>query len=390
MKTRAIAAILLIFTMIFCGCARREVTTLEMPGALETTAALPVLPSAPEAPEVEAAPEATEPVVLTLAIAADCPVLFSFGQMFRDFNSSQSRYRIEYTIYSDSGLTDTQPAELLRTQILAGGAPDLYAFYTEGYTAPPLTPERVGVDLLPLVGELATADTLVPGLFDLMTADGALYELPLTVAVDTVIAPARLLPEPGVTLDELEQARAQMPDGWTPVGSWNTPDNLFAGFCTAYCIGAYTDRASGTCDFAQQSFYDFLTWCKTWGGDGSIPPGAAAHLADRVARVARPAQRDRARPLVRRAGVYLRRLPDGGRQHRQRLPRPHVARRQPAVQRRGGRKGGSGILLFVCAGGEHPGKLRAFVRGAGRVHRGQPHRLARRGAAGERGGRGAA
>lgn len=278
MKTQGIFAILLIFAILFCGCAPREVTTLELPNASETTATLPAALPAPEAPEVETAPESTEPVVLTLAIAADCPVLFPFGQMFRDFNDSQSRYRIDYTIYSGNGLTDTQPMELLRTQILAGDAPDLYAFYTDGYMPTPLTPERVGVDLLPLLGETVTADTLVPGLFDLMTAGGALYELPLTVAVDTVIAPARLLPEPGVTLDELEQARSQMPSDWTPVGSWNTPDNLFAGFCTAYCIGAYTDRASGACDFAQQSFYDFLTWCKTWGGDGSIPPAPKQEL----------------------------------------------------------------------------------------------------------------
>ncbi len=277
MKIRGFFAILLIFTTLFCGCAQREATTLELPNASETTATLPA-PPAPEAPEVEAVSKPTEPVVLTLAIAADCPVLFSFGQMFRDFNDSQSRYRIDYTIYSGNGLTDTQPAELLRTQILAGDAPDLYAFYTDGYMPTPLTPERVGVDLLPLLGETVTADALVPGLYDLMTAGGTLYELPLTVAVDTVIAPARLLPEPGVTLDELEQARSQMPGGWTPVGSWNTPDNLFAGFCTAYCIGAYTDRASGTCDFVQQSFYDFLTWCKTWGGDGSIPPAPEQEL----------------------------------------------------------------------------------------------------------------
>ena len=93
MKTRGFFVILLIFTVLFCGCARREVTTLELPGESEATATLPAPMPTPEAPEVEAAPEATEPVVLTLAIAADCPVLFSFGQMFRDFNSSQSRYR---------------------------------------------------------------------------------------------------------------------------------------------------------------------------------------------------------------------------------------------------------------------------------------------------------
>lgn len=54
-----------------------------------------------------------------------------------------------------------------------------------------------------------------------------MYELPLTVRIDTLIAPARFVPEPGVTLEDLEQARAQMPEGWVPVDSWNTPGNLF-------------------------------------------------------------------------------------------------------------------------------------------------------------------
>ena len=118
-------------------------------------------------------------------------------------------------------------------------------------------------------GEI-TRDALLPGLYDLMQVDGALYQLPLTVSVDTLIAPSRLIPEPGVPFAGFEQARSRMPDGWVPIDSWNTPDNLFH-FCVPFCIGAYTDKIVGTCDFETQGFYDCLAWCKTWGGDGSTP-----------------------------------------------------------------------------------------------------------------------
>ena len=47
-------------------------------------------------------------------------------KLIQNFNLSQDQYQIEYTIYSDTGLTDTQPTDLLRTQIMAGQSPDLY------------------------------------------------------------------------------------------------------------------------------------------------------------------------------------------------------------------------------------------------------------------------
>ena len=130
--------------------------------------------------------------------------------------------------------------------------------------------EDVCADLLPLLGDELTRDALLPGLFDLMQPDGALYQLPLTVSVDTLVAPSRLIPEPGATFAEFEQARSQMPDGWVPIDSWNTPGNLFA-FCVPFCIGTYADREAGTCDFETQGFNDCLAWCKAWGGDGSTP-----------------------------------------------------------------------------------------------------------------------
>ena len=208
--------------------------------------------------------------VLTLAVVCGDTPLWSFTQMLKDFNLSQDAYRIDWTFYTDSQYADGEPVDLLRTELVAGQGPDLFAFYTNGYNPAPLAAEDVCADLLPLLGGEITRDALLPGLYDLMQVNGALYQLPLTVSVDTLIAPSRLIPEPGVTFAEFEQARSQMPDGWVPIDSWNTPGNLFF-FCVPFCIGAYTDKIAGTCDFETQGFYDCLAWCKTWGGDGSTP-----------------------------------------------------------------------------------------------------------------------
>lgn len=218
--------------------------------------------------------EAEEKTVLSLAIATDDPYFGSFTAMIEDFNRSQNRYLVAYTAYADSealsDVSELASADLLRTQIIAGDAPDLYAFYTSGYGAPPLRAEDVGADLLPLVGDEVTENSLLPNLYSLLLKDGCLYELPLTVQVDTLLGPASIFSSHGVTLSDLQAARERMPQGMVPLDSWNTPENLFS-LCLSYCIGAFTDKVGGTCSFETQSFYDFLAWCKDWGGDGSTP-----------------------------------------------------------------------------------------------------------------------
>ena len=216
---------------------------------------------------------APEKSVLQLAVVTGGgSVSYDFGQMVQDFNTGQDRYRIEYETYSDSEYdTDAASLDVLRTQIMAGQGPDLFAFYDiNGFNPPSLRAEAVCADLLPLTKDFLTEDSLLPGLYRLLEQDGAVYELPLTIQIDTLIAPARFVPEPGVTLEDLEQARAQMPEGWVPVDSWNTPENLF-GLCALFCIGAFTDRETASCRFDSQEFCDYLTWCKNWGGDGSTP-----------------------------------------------------------------------------------------------------------------------
>ena len=207
--------------------------------------------------------------VLTLAVAADCPVWYEFTQLFENFNLSQQEYQIDYTIYSDSPYGDAEPMDVLRTKIMAGQSPDLFAFYSDGNQAPPLAPRAVCADLRELLPDV-TEDSLLPGLFDVLTQDGALYVLPLTVRVDTLIMPSNLIDSPGVTLEDLETAREKMPEDWVPVDSWNTPGNLF-GLTAAFCIGRFTDRENGTCNFETQEFINILDWCRNWGGDGSTP-----------------------------------------------------------------------------------------------------------------------
>ena len=207
--------------------------------------------------------------VLTLAVAADCPVWYEFTQLFENFNLSQQEYQIDYTIYSDSPYGDAEPMDVLRTKIMAGQSPDLFAFYSDGNQAPPLAPRAVCADLRELLPDV-TEDSLLPGLFDVLTQDGALYVLPLTVRVDTLIMPSNLIDSPGVTLEDLETAREKIPGDWVPVDSWNTPGNLF-GLTAAFCIGRFVDRETGTCRFETQEFIDILDWCKNWGGDGSTP-----------------------------------------------------------------------------------------------------------------------
>ena len=203
---------------------------------------------------------------LTLAIVGNGDIQAA-ELMAKQFNQSQSVWRVEIAVYDDS--LDSAASDRLRTQIVAGSSPDLFCFASSAYGARPFAPRRVCMDLLTLSGVTVSREALLPGLYDALTSEGGLYELPLTVQLETFLAPADLIASPGVTAEELEAVRQRAGDGWVPFESWNTPDNLFA-LSIPFYLGKYVDRAAGTCSFETQEFYDFLRWCKTWGGDGSL------------------------------------------------------------------------------------------------------------------------
>ena len=122
--------------------------------------------------------------VLQLAVVTGGgEVSYDFRQMVQEFNTGQDRYRIEYETYSDSEYdTDAASLDVLRTQIMAGQGPDLFAFYDiNGFNPPALRAEAVCAYLLPLTVDFLTEENLLPGLYRLLEQDGAVYELPLTV-----------------------------------------------------------------------------------------------------------------------------------------------------------------------------------------------------------------
>ena len=204
--------------------------------------------------------------VLTLAILAGTGMETQAMQMVQDFNQSGTELRIEATVYSEEQAENT--LDFLRTQIMAGDAPDLFCFVNSGYDERPIAPRKVCMDLLSLPDFEVSPDELLPGLYDALTQNGMLYEFPLTVTLETFLAPSNLIAEPGVTTQDLEAARQKAGEDFVPFESWNTPDNLF-WLSIPFYLSKYDDRETGTCSFETQEFYDFLLWCKTGGGDVS-------------------------------------------------------------------------------------------------------------------------
>lgn len=68
--------------------------------------------------------------MLTLAILAGTGMETQAMQMVQDFNQSGTELRIEATVYSEEQAENT--LDFLRTQIMAGDAPDLFCFVNSG------------------------------------------------------------------------------------------------------------------------------------------------------------------------------------------------------------------------------------------------------------------
>ena len=202
------------------------------------------------------------PEQLTLAYTGNSQIL----SLVRLFNRSQQAYRVTATAYADAEM------DRLRTEILAGNGPDLFCFgsmsSTSGLELGGLRPETVCADLGALLDTQLPRETFVPQALEAVQIDGGYYTLPLSFCISTLTAPSNLIPKQGLTLAELEAALDRAGD-LLPFESWMTAENLLALTCEFY-LSRYVDREAGTCDFASQEFYDYLTWCKTWSGDGTI------------------------------------------------------------------------------------------------------------------------
>ena len=193
------------------------------------------------------------PPKTTLTLLTDYPRAELYT-IVNDFNRTSEGYRVEVQLLGDGGLT----AELLRTQLIAGEGPDIFAFYDRSLLA------DLGAnsfeDLLVYLDADAEygRDTLVPELLEAMCVQDKLDWLPYSFGISTFTAPSAYLPEPGFSFDEAKQAAAKA--GLPLFPGWMTRDILW-GWLSDFAVGQYMDLEAGTCSFDSEDYISLLEEC---------------------------------------------------------------------------------------------------------------------------------
>ena len=193
------------------------------------------------------------PPKTTLTLLTDYPRAELYT-IVNDFNRTSEGYRVEVQLLGDGGLT----AELLRTQLIAGEGPDIFAFYDRSSLA------DLGAnsfeDLLVYLDADAEygRDTLAPELLGAMCAQDKLDWLPYSFGISTFTAPSAYLSEPGFSFDEAKQAAAKT--GLPLFPGWMTRDILW-GWLSDFAVGQYMDLETGTCSFDSEDYISLLEEC---------------------------------------------------------------------------------------------------------------------------------
>lgn len=193
------------------------------------------------------------PPKTTLTLLTDYPRAELYT-IVNDFNRTSEGYRVEVQLLGEGGLT----AELLRTQLIAGEGPDIFAFYDRSSLA------DLGAnsfeDLLTYLDADAEygRDTLVPELLEAMCVQGKLSWLPYSFGISTFTAPSAYLSEPGFSFDEAKQAAAKARLPLFP--GWMTRDILW-GWLSDFAVGQYMDLEAGTCSFDSEDYISLLKEC---------------------------------------------------------------------------------------------------------------------------------
>ena len=193
------------------------------------------------------------PPKTTLTLLTDLPRAELYT-IVNDFNRTSEEYRVEVIQFGEDGLT----AELLRTQLIAGEGPDIFAFYDRSSLA------DLGAnsfeDLLVYLDadEEYGRDTLVPELLEAMCVQDKLDWLPYSFGISTFTAPSAYLSEPGFSFGEAKQAAAKT--GLPLFPGWMTRDILW-GWLSDFAVGQYMDLEAGTCSFDSEDYISLLEEC---------------------------------------------------------------------------------------------------------------------------------
>ena len=193
------------------------------------------------------------PPKTTLTLLTDYPRAELYT-IVNDFNRTSEGYRVEVQLLGDGGLT----AELLRTQLIAGEGPDIFAFYDRSSLADLGANSFEDLLIYLDADEEYGRDTLVPELLEAMCVQDKLDWLPYSFGISTFTAPSAYLSEPGFSFGEAKQAAAKA--GLPLFPSWMTRDILW-GWLSDFAVGQYMDLEAGTCSFDSEDYISLLEEC---------------------------------------------------------------------------------------------------------------------------------
>lgn len=193
------------------------------------------------------------PPKTTLTLLTDYPRAELYT-IVNDFNRTSEGYRVEVQLLGDGGLT----AELLRTQLIAGEGPDIFAFYDRSSLADLGANSFEDLLIYLDADEEYGRDTLVPELLEAMCVQDKLDWLPYSFGISTFTAPSAYLSEPGFSFDEAKQAAAKA--GLPLFPGWMTRDILW-GWMSDFAVGQYMDLETGTCSFDSEDYISLLEEC---------------------------------------------------------------------------------------------------------------------------------
>lgn len=180
------------------------------------------------------------------------------AEMINAFNKRSSDYRVTMSVWGGS---PESSFDLLRNEIIAGKAPDIFAFF---FPDSMQGTEKNGVfeDLSPWLGsgDGPSKDDFIPSLIKAMEDSGKLYWLPWSFAVTTCHGSAEIFDHPGITPDEFEKARENAPADLAAFPSYITKETLLYNYGQVI-IEDYIDMENGRCSFDSPDFVRFLDLC---------------------------------------------------------------------------------------------------------------------------------
>lgn len=185
------------------------------------------------------------------------------------FNKSSEKYRIEIREYSqlNTGADNSAGLARLNMDMTTGNAPDLLdmgALPIRQYSAKGLLE-----DLWPYIEKDSEIgrERLMEKVFQAAEQDGKLYQIFETFAIQTVAGAKDVVGDRrSWTLANLQAAKANMPEGCTIFGMYDTKESILQTVLLQN-MNYFVDWNSGECRFDSDSFKALLEFCNSFPGN---------------------------------------------------------------------------------------------------------------------------